>query len=78
LCSPIELLLTIASNALSRRHERAADRFAIETTGDGPALAAALRRLAVENLSNLTPHPFWVFLTYSHPPVVERIRAAQA
>lgn len=78
LYSPVELLLSLGLNALSRRDERAADRFAVATTGDGRALASALRRLAVENLSNLTPHPFWVFLTYSHPPVVERIRATES
>lgn len=77
LYSPVELLLSVALNALSRHQERAADRFAVETTGDGSALAAALRRLAVENLANFTPHPLWVFLTYSHPPVVQRIRAAR-
>jgi STE24 endopeptidase len=75
LFTPIELVLSVAINALSRRHEYQADRFAAETTGDGAPLIEALRRLAVENLSNLTPHPLVVVLEASHPPVVRRIRA---
>ena len=39
------------------------------------SMIAALKKLSVENLSNLTPHPLKVFLSYSHPPVLERIRA---
>ena len=38
-------------------------------------LITALKKLSVENLSNLTPHPWKVFLAYSHPPVLERIRS---
>jgi STE24 endopeptidase len=38
-------------------------------------MATALRKLAVHNLTNLTPHPFYVFLNYSHPPVLQRLRA---
>lgn len=75
LYTPVELMLSVGINALSRRHEYQADRFAAETTGDGAPLAGALRRLAIENLSNLTPHPMVVALEASHPPVVERIRA---
>jgi STE24 endopeptidase len=78
LYTPVELVLSIAINALSRRHEYQADRFAAETTGSGAPLAGALRRLAVENLSNLTPHPMLVVLEASHPPVVERIRALES
>jgi hypothetical protein len=46
----------------------------VETTGNPEALSEALKKLAVHNLSNLTPHPFLVFLYHSHPPVLERIR----
>ena len=53
----------------------AADAFAAETTGQPSALIDALKKLSVDNLSNLTPHPLKVFLQYSHPPVLERIRA---
>ncbi|MBN1482075.1 M48 family peptidase [candidate division KSB1 bacterium] len=75
LYSPIELLLSIGSNILSRRNEYQADRFACETTGDRDALILALKKLTVNNLSNLTPHPFYAFLTYSHPPMLRRIKA---
>ncbi|MEW6079321.1 MAG: M48 family metallopeptidase [Thermodesulfobacteriota bacterium] len=60
---------------VSRRHEYAADRFAAEATGRPEVMTAALKRLSRDNLSNLTPHPFYVFLHYSHPPVADRIRA---
>ncbi len=59
---------------LSRRHEWQADRFAVELCGDAAALAAALAKLARDNLSNLHPHPLYVWFHFSHPPVVERIR----
>jgi STE24 endopeptidase len=74
LYSPIELLLSIGVNALSRRYEYQADRFAAETTGDRVSMIGALRRLAIDNLSNLTPHPLVVALEATHPPVVMRIR----
>ena len=54
---------------------RPADRFAAETTRRPRALIDALKKLAADNLSNLNPHPFYVFLHYSHPPVLERIRS---
>jgi STE24 endopeptidase len=78
LYTPIDLVLSVALNALSRRHEYQADRFAADTTGDGASLQGALKRLAIENLSNLTPHPLVVALEASHPPVVRRIRALEA
>ena len=73
--TPAGLPLAVVLNALSRRHERQADRFAAETTGEGRALARALARLAADTLANPTPHPLYVALHYSHPPVVERLRA---
>ena len=75
LYSPIELVISLAMNFLSRRNEYEADRFAIETTPDAEPFIAALKTLSVQNLSNLTPHPFHVALTYSHPPVLQRIQA---
>jgi len=77
LLRPLQLVLSVASAALSRRHERVADSFAMTTTGRGDLLAAGLRRLSKDNLSNLTPHPFYVFLEYSHPPLLERVRALE-
>lgn len=77
LFSPVELLLGIAMNVVSRRHEFEADRFAAESTGRPNALIDGLKKLSRDNLSNLTPHPAFVFVNYSHPPVLERIRALQ-
>lgn len=78
LLQPMELLLSIGGAALSRRHERQADRFALATTGRGDLLASGLKRLSKDNLSNLTPHPFYVFVEYSHPPTLERVKALEA
>lgn len=75
LYAPLELILSIFLQMLSRKQEYEADRFAAETTGDRDAMVSALKRLSLDNLSNLTPHPLHVFLNYSHPPVLERIRA---
>ena len=75
LYTPVALLLSIGMHIISRKHEYEADRFAVETLGSTTAMASALKKLAVHNLSNLTPHPFYVFLHYSHPPMLERLRA---
>ncbi|NOY59543.1 MAG: M48 family metallopeptidase [Calditrichaeota bacterium] len=75
LYSPIETLLAVFMNILSRHNEFEADCFAAETTDDPEAMVTALKNLSVHNLTNLTPHPFYVFLNYSHPPVLQRIEA---
>jgi STE24 endopeptidase len=62
-------------NALSRKHEYEADRFAARTLGDGKPMEEALINLTVKNLSNLTPHPWYSAYHYSHPSPVERISA---
>jgi STE24 endopeptidase len=74
----LQLVLSVGGAALSRRHEREADRFALDTTGRGDLLASGLKRLSKDNLSNLTPHPFYVWLNYSHPPTLERVKALEA
>ncbi len=74
LYTPIEMVISLLLGMLSRRNEYAADEFASELVGSGKTLAEALKKLSKNNLSNLTPHPFYVFLNYSHPPVLERIR----
>jgi STE24 endopeptidase len=75
LYSPISRFIGLVQGMISRRHEYEADGYAARTT-DGPeSLVEALKRLSVENLSNLTPHPLKVFVEYSHPPVLERIKA---
>jgi STE24 endopeptidase len=75
LYTPVELVFSILMNILSRRHEYEADRFAVETINDPQVMVEALKKLSKTNLSNLTPHPFYVFLNYSHPPLSARIRA---
>jgi len=67
--------LTPLSAWLSRRDEYAADRFATAITGEPASLASALIKLSAENLANLHPHPLYAAIYYSHPPVVERVRA---
>ncbi len=78
LLTPVEMVLSVALNILSRRNEYEADRFAAETTKEPEHLIGALKKLSVKNLANLTPHPFLVFLHYSHPPLLERMRAQPA
>ena len=74
LYSPVELILSIFLQMLSRKNEYDADRFAAETIEVPQSMIDGLKKLARDNLSNLTPHPFYVFLHYSHPPMLERIR----
>lgn len=76
--SPVNDVLSVAGNWLSRKHEFEADAYAAEVTGKPEALAGALRKLTKDNLSNLNPHPFYVFLNYTHPPVAQRIEALGA
>ncbi|HMO52140.1 MAG TPA: M48 family metallopeptidase [Kiritimatiellia bacterium] len=78
LMAPLNRLLAVWGNHRSRRHEYEADAFAVRTTGDAEAMITALKKLSVENLSNLSPHPLMVWLEYSHPPILERIRALRA
>ena len=73
LYSPIELIMSFALNAISRKHEFEADAFARESIGTGEHLIEGLIKLTVTNLGNLTPHPLTVWLSYSHPPVLNRI-----
>ena len=75
LFTPVEMIISPFFQALSRRHEFQADAFAAATTKDAETLITALKKLARDNLANLTPHPFYVFLHYSHPPLLNRIQA---
>lgn len=75
LFSPIDFFLSIFMQAMSRKDEYEADKFAADTTYDKKDMINALKKLSVDNLSNLSPHPFYVFLHYSHPPVLKRIKA---
>ncbi len=74
LYSPISLLLGIIMNALSRKHEFEADNFSGEKYNP-EALQSALKKLSVDNLSNLNPHPYYVFVYYSHPTLLQRLKA---
>jgi len=73
LYTPVEWVLSILLQVLSRKHEYEADAYAVSTYTEGASLADALKKLSRNNLSNLTPHPLYVFLNYSHPPVLQRI-----
>jgi len=75
LYTPIDLFISLAMNAVSRANEFEADRFAAESMGSSSDLITGLKNLSLQNLGNLTPHPFSVFLNYSHPPVLKRIEA---
>lgn len=61
--------------ALSRRYERQADRFAVRLLQSPATMITVLKRLAADNLSNLFPHPVYVWFHYSHPPLLERIQS---
>ena len=77
LYTPIELVLSVVMQMLSRKNEYEADRFAAETIDEPHNLIDALKKLSSTNLSNLTPHPLYVFLNYSHPPLLQRIQTIQ-
>ena len=73
--APVSMLTSIVTTAISRKNEFEADKFSLDTTSDGQALISMLIGLSANNLSHLTPHPMKVFLSYSHPPVIDRIKA---
>lgn len=75
LYSPVSLLLSVLFNMVSRKHEFEADNYAAKSTKKPELLVEGLKILSKTNLSNLTPHPLNVFFHYSHPPVLERIKA---
>ncbi len=77
LYAPVEMILSIFMQMLSRKHEFEADAYAAATFAAEP-MVAGLKKLSKDNLSNLTPHPFYVFLNYSHPPALERIEAIRS
>ncbi|MFO1462963.1 MAG: M48 family metallopeptidase [bacterium] len=60
---------------LSRRNEYEADRYSVEVNGDRQAMVSSLVKLSKDNLSNLTPHPWYSFYHYSHPTTTERAEA---
>ncbi|MEQ9467507.1 MAG: M48 family metallopeptidase [Ekhidna sp.] len=77
LYSPISTILGILGNVISRKNEYEADAFAKETY-DATPLVTGLKKMSADHLSNLTPHPAYVFVHYSHPPLKERVSALQS
>ena len=73
LYSPISTIIGLGMNNFSRKNEFQADNFA-KFNFSGEDLSSALKKLSVKNLSNLTPHPAFVFFHYSHPPLLERLK----
>lgn len=73
LYAPLNLIFSVGGNYLSRKHEYEADQFAVMTCGRPDSFVTALKKLSVDNLSDLTPHFLKVFFQYSHPPILERI-----
>jgi STE24 endopeptidase len=74
LYSPIEFILSIFMQLFSRKHEIEADEFVVRTTDKAEHFINALKKLSADNLSNLRPHPLYVFFNYSHPPILQRIK----
>jgi STE24 endopeptidase len=75
---PLSLLLGVAAQAFSRKNEFEADAYAVATTGKGADLVEALKRLSADQLANFNPHPWKVWLEYSHPPLLQRVEAIRA
>jgi STE24 endopeptidase len=78
LFSPVMRFLSVFTHLLSRKHEFEADAYAVETYGKPDELISALKKLSIDNMSNLTPHPLKVLLDYTHPPILQRIQALRA
>jgi len=74
LFSPISHITGIIMNMISRKNEYSADGFAA-TTFEAKPLQEALKKLSANNLGNLNPHPWYVFVHYSHPPIIKRLNA---
>jgi STE24 endopeptidase len=77
LYSPISEITGLVMNHFSRKFEYQADDYAKKTYAALP-LISSLKKLSKNNLSNLTPHPAYVFMHYSHPPLIARIRNLKA
>ncbi len=77
LWEPVGFFLSPIAMAISRRFEREADRHAFKVMKVAEPLILALKKMARDNLSNLRPHPLYVWFNYSHPPLLERIEALQ-
>lgn len=76
LYTPVSEILSIGMNIISRKQEFQADEFAA-VKSDSASLQSALKKLSSQNLTNLQPHPWYVFVHYSHPPLAQRLIALQ-
>jgi STE24 endopeptidase len=74
----VSLVMLPLAHAMSRQFERSADRFALDLTGNPAAFISAMRRLGAQNLAEEEPSRLVQFLFYSHPPMRDRIAAAQS
>jgi STE24 endopeptidase len=77
LWEPVGFFLSPIAMAISRRFEREADRHAFKVMKVAEPLLVALKKMARDNLSNLRPHPIYVWFNYSHPPLLERIKTLE-
>ncbi|MDP4624779.1 MAG: M48 family metallopeptidase [Akkermansiaceae bacterium] len=75
LLEPASKLLSVLANAWSRKHEFEADAYASQSTGTPEALATALKKLSSDHLSHPAPHSLRIALDYSHPPLLQRLKA---
>jgi STE24 endopeptidase len=73
----VSLVLLPVVNAVSRAHERRADRYALEMTGNAPAFVSAMKRLAAQNLAEEQPSRMVEVMFHTHPPTAARIEAAR-
>jgi len=71
--SPVSRIVSLFMNWLSRKNEYEADNYAA-SVNNRDNLISALKKLSVKNLSNLNPHPAFVFVHYSHPPLIQRMK----
>jgi STE24 endopeptidase len=77
LYSPLSLLIGLGVNYYSRKNEFEADRF-VKENFHSEILSSALKKLSVKNLSNMIPHPVYVFFHYSHPPLLKRLEKLES
>jgi STE24 endopeptidase len=78
LWEPVNFFMSPLGMAISRKFEREADFYSLGILKTAKPLSTALKKMAKENLSNLTPHPLYVCFNYSHPPLLERIEYLEA
>ena len=77
LLTPINTILGLINNSLTRRDEHSADIYAAKTYS-GTAIKSGLKKISTDSLSNLSPHPLYVAFNYSHPPLTQRMQHVDA